>query len=104
MAHRGRGIRAPTPRQTKTRRALTNVTVVEGGERSTNLPAGCCDAILVRDVYHHLTAPEDMTSSLAAALRPGGGWSWLIFCRARIPTFLRASRPTAAATGCRRTW
>ena len=72
MAHRGRGIRAPTPRQTKTRRALTNVTVVEGGERSTNLPAGCCDAILVRDVYHHLTAPEDMTSSLAAALKPGG--------------------------------
>lgn len=59
-------------RQTKTRRALTNVTVVEGGERSTNLPAGCCDAILVRDVYHHLTAPEDMTSSLAATLKPGG--------------------------------
>ena len=59
-------------RQTKTRRALTNVTVVEAGERSTNLPAGCCDAILVRDVYHHLTAPEDMTSSLAAALKPGG--------------------------------
>ena len=58
-------------RQTKTRRALTNVTVVEGGERSTNLPAGCCDAILVRDVYHHLTAPEDMTSSLAATLKPG---------------------------------
>ena len=62
-------------RQTKTRRALTNVTVVEGGERSTNLPAGCCDAILVRDVYHHLTAPEDMTSSLAATLKPGG---WLV--------------------------
>ena len=59
-------------RQTKTRRALTNVTVVEGGERSTNLPAGCCDAILVRDVYHHLMAPEDMTSSLAATLKPGG--------------------------------
>ena len=59
-------------RQTKTRRALTNVTVVEAGERSTNLPAGCCDAILVRDVYHHLTAPEDMTSSLAATLKPGG--------------------------------
>ena len=62
-------------RQTKTRRALTNVTVVEGGERSTNLPAGCCDAILVRDVYHHLTAPEDMTSSLAATLKPG---RWLV--------------------------
>jgi predicted methyltransferase len=59
-------------RQTVTRRGLTNVTVVEAGERSTNLPAGCCDAILIRDAYHHLTAPGDITSSLAAALKPGG--------------------------------
>ena len=59
-------------RQTVTRQGLTNVTVVEAGERSTNLPAGCCDAILIRDAYHHLTAPGDITSSLAAALKPGG--------------------------------
>ena len=59
-------------RQTTTREGLANVTVLEAGERSTNLPAGCCDAILIRDVYHHLTAPGDITSSLAAALKPGG--------------------------------
>ena len=59
-------------RGTMTRLGLTNVTVVEAGERSTNLPDACCDAILVRDVYHHLTAPEDITGSLAAALKPGG--------------------------------
>ena len=59
-------------RQTMTGRGLTQVTVVEGGERSTNLPAGCCDAILIRDAYHHLTAPGDITTSLAAALKPGG--------------------------------
>jgi len=59
-------------RQTRTREGLVNVTVLEAGERSTNLPTGCCDAILIRDVYHHLTAPGEITSSLAAALKPGG--------------------------------
>jgi SAM-dependent methyltransferase len=51
---------------------LTNVTVLEGGIDTTNLPAGCCDAILIRDAYHHLTRPEAIVRSLAAALEPGG--------------------------------
>ncbi len=59
-------------RQAVTRESLTNVTVVEGAERSTNLPAGCCEAILIRDAYHHLTQPGDITRGLAAALKPGG--------------------------------
>ena len=59
-------------RQAVARERLTNVTVVEGAERSTNLPPGCCDAILIRDAYHHLTQPGDITRSFAAALKPGG--------------------------------
>ncbi len=59
-------------RQAVARERLTNVTVVEGADRSTNLPPGCCDAILIRDAYHHLTQPGDITRSLAAALKPGG--------------------------------
>jgi precorrin-6B methylase 2 len=51
---------------------LTNVTVVEGAVDRTNLPAACCDAILIRDAYHHLTQPADIVRSLAAALKPGG--------------------------------
>jgi ubiquinone/menaquinone biosynthesis C-methylase UbiE len=51
---------------------LTNVTVVEGGVDRTNLPPACCDAILIRDAYHHLTQPADIVRSLAAALKPGG--------------------------------
>ncbi len=35
-----------------------NVMVVEGAPQSTNLPAACCDAILIRDAYHHLTEPR----------------------------------------------
>ncbi len=59
-------------RQAVARERLTNVTVVEGADRSTNLPPGCCDAILIRDAYHHLTQPNDITRSFAAALKPGG--------------------------------
>jgi predicted methyltransferase len=54
------------------RQRLGNVTVLEAGERATNLPVGCCDAILIRDAYHHFTQPADLTRSVAAALKPGG--------------------------------
>jgi cyclopropane fatty-acyl-phospholipid synthase-like methyltransferase len=54
------------------RERLSNVTVIEGAVESTNLPALCCDAILVRDAFHHFTRPEAMISSLAASLKPGG--------------------------------
>ena len=51
---------------------LTNVTVIEGAPGNTNLPNLCCDAILIRDAYHHLTQPDDIIRSFAAALKPGG--------------------------------
>ena len=51
---------------------LGNVTVVEAGPRDTNLAAGCCEAIFMRRVYHHLTDPAAANASLYAALKPGG--------------------------------
>lgn len=51
---------------------VQNVTVIEGGEKSTNLPDNCCDVIFMRGVYHHLTDPADIDRSLYRALRPGG--------------------------------
>ena len=54
------------------RDGLPNVTVLEGATDTTNLPANCCDAILIRDAYHHLTQPGAIVKSLAAALKPGG--------------------------------
>jgi precorrin-6B methylase 2 len=54
------------------REGLTNVTVVEGAAATTNLPQDCCDAILIRDAYHHLTEPAAIVKSLAAALKQGG--------------------------------
>jgi precorrin-6B methylase 2 len=52
--------------------ALTNVTVLEAGERATNLPAGCCEAIFMRRVYHHLSEPSAILASIHEALKPGG--------------------------------
>src|SRR5262245_45538775 len=54
------------------REGLTNVVVLEGAAGSTNLPNGCCDAIFLRDVYHHLTNPQEFDASLRASVKPGG--------------------------------
>jgi tRNA A58 N-methylase Trm61 len=50
---------------------LKNVTTILGTQDDTGLPAGCCDAILLRMVYHHFTEPARMRASLRAALRRG---------------------------------
>ena len=51
---------------------LANVTIIEGTPDDTRLPPGCCDAIFLRHVYHHITHPEAMNASLLRALRPDG--------------------------------
>ncbi len=51
---------------------VNNVTVIEGTPQDTGLPEGCCDAIFLRHVHHHITHPKAMHASLRRALRPGG--------------------------------
>jgi SAM-dependent methyltransferase len=48
------------------------VTVVEGTPNATNLPDACCDALLMRAVYHHIRDPQPFAASVARAVRPGG--------------------------------
>jgi tRNA A58 N-methylase Trm61 len=50
---------------------LKNVTTILGTQEDTGLPPGCCDAILLRMVYHHFTNPPRMRVSLRSALRRG---------------------------------
>jgi ubiquinone/menaquinone biosynthesis C-methylase UbiE len=72
-----------------------NVTVIEGAPASTNLPANCCDAILIRDAYHHLTEPEKIVASMAAALKPGGRLAVIDFpprANSEVPTGVAANR------------
>jgi ubiquinone/menaquinone biosynthesis C-methylase UbiE len=70
-----------------------NIIVVEGTPRETNLPLQCCDVILLRRVYHHLSHPQDMANSLVAALKPGGR---LVIIDSRPPP---SSRPWPALIG-----
>ena len=50
---------------------LKNVTPILGTQEDTGLAPGCCDAILLRMVYHHFTEPARMRASLRSALRRG---------------------------------
>lgn len=51
---------------------MTNVTVLEAHATRTNLPEQCCDALVLRRVYHHIGSPTRMNASLLASLKPGG--------------------------------
>lgn len=52
--------------------SLTNVEVLEAKATSTNLPDQCCDALVMRRVYHHIGEPSLMNASMLASLKPGG--------------------------------
>ena len=49
-----------------------NVVVVVAHEHDTGLPSNSCDAIFLREVYHHLTDPLGIDRSLYQTMRPGG--------------------------------
>lgn len=58
---------------------LAHVDVTEAGTTRSNLADACCDAIVMRDVYHHFGDPAAMNASLLASLRPGGRLAILDF-------------------------
>ena len=49
-----------------------NITVVAGDSTKTNFPDSGCDALFLRDVYHHFTNPSAMDAAIFGAVRPGG--------------------------------
>lgn len=51
---------------------LAQIALVTGDPHKTNFPDACCDAIFLRNVYHHFADPIAMTRSIAASLKPGG--------------------------------
>jgi predicted methyltransferase len=82
-------------RESVKRERLNNVTVVEAGVNTTNLPPLCCDAILIRDAYHHFTSPDDIVKGLAASLKPGGRLAVIDFPprpNTDVPAGVRANR------------
>ena len=51
-------------------RGLTNVTAVLGSQDDMGLPSGCCDAMLLRLVYHAFDNPAKMRESIRNAMKP----------------------------------
>jgi tRNA A58 N-methylase Trm61 len=74
-------------------RGLTQITVVAGDPTRTNFPDGACDGVFMRDVYHHVTDPASMNSSISAALKPGGRVAVIDFS----PGGKEADRPAGRA-------
>lgn len=73
---------------------LSHITVVEGEADRTNFPDACCDAIFMRNVYHHFADPAAMNASIFRALKPGGRVAIVDFEPGR-------GRPEAARPGDR---
>jgi SAM-dependent methyltransferase len=51
---------------------ISNITVVRAEREKTNLPDACCDVVLMRNVYHHVTNPDRFLAAVKRALRPDG--------------------------------
>jgi ubiquinone/menaquinone biosynthesis C-methylase UbiE len=51
---------------------LAHITVVAGEATKTNFPDQACDALFLRDVYHHFTDPAEMGAAIHSAVKPGG--------------------------------
>jgi ubiquinone/menaquinone biosynthesis C-methylase UbiE len=49
-----------------------HITVVTGDPNKTNFAEACCDAIFMRNVYHHFADPAAMNASVFQSLKPGG--------------------------------
>jgi tRNA A58 N-methylase Trm61 len=51
--------------------STAQITVVTGSAAATNFPDAGCDAVFMRNVYHHFADPAAMNASIATALKPG---------------------------------
>jgi predicted methyltransferase len=49
-----------------------NVTVLPAHATKTNLEEGCCDALYMEQVYHHIEDPTAMNASIFRTVKPGG--------------------------------
>lgn len=65
----------------KAARGIGNLRVVEGSERSVELPRASIDLAFICDVYHHFEYPMDSLASLHEAIRPGGALVLIEFHR-----------------------
>jgi SAM-dependent methyltransferase len=61
------------------------VSVLEAPDLTTNLPDGCCDAVVMRLVLHHITDLRTYARSLRRAVKPGGRVAIIDFAPGALP-------------------
>jgi FkbM family methyltransferase len=54
------------------REKIQNIETVQATESDPNLPAGALDLIIMVDVYHEFSQPQEMLRKMKAALKPDG--------------------------------
>jgi SAM-dependent methyltransferase len=64
--------------------ARVNVRVLEGAAEATNLPDGCCDAIYMRTMLHHVDDPFTFARDVARSVRQGGRIAVIDFAPGRL--------------------
>lgn len=64
-------------------KGLSQVTVVQGTQRSVELPEASVDVVFASDTYHHFEYPRSSLASIYRALKPGGAWVVLDYDRIR---------------------
>ncbi|MGQ0733421.1 MAG: class I SAM-dependent methyltransferase [Acidobacteriota bacterium] len=78
---------------------LPQVTIIEGHAEDASLPESCCDALFMRNVYHHFQDPAVMNASLYKALKTGGRIAIIDFPRGNAPTAAPGQRAERSAHG-----
>lgn len=68
----------------RSKRQKEQIQTVLGSEKSINLPDAVLDKVLIVDVYHEMSYPEEMLASIYQAMKPGGEL-FLIEYRAEDP-------------------
>ncbi len=68
---------------------LGHITVVAGDPNKTNFPDAACDAMFMRNVYHHFADPAAMNASISKSLKPEGRLAVVDF----TPPDKEAARP-----------
>ena len=87
--------RVKTLQEKVTSSGLDQITIVTGDGASTNFPDMVCDALFMRNVYHHFEVPDEMNASILAALKDGGRAAVVDFA----PTGNEAERSADRDTG-----
>ena len=69
--------------------AGASITVLEAGERTTGLPDGCCDAIVMRMVMHHIGDAAAFARDVRRSVRSSGRVGIIDFAPGALPHLAR---------------